>query len=428
MENFKNKLIENINNSPHFDSPTDVKISLNQLSIHWAGLAFVLTLRDPNKYFKKIDNFYFYYSKRKNATDDSKIDEMQLEKFTQIVQQTINQNEMLVPKEIDEASWDFNVFHKKENQEEIVELILRITKKCNQDCYFCFADLNNEVYSFNAVKETFNALRNLPVLKEKILSQYRIKISGGEPSIHPQFWEIIDYFYQQEIHVEIQTNAVYFAKVDFCEKIKYYPKLKFFISFHSHIEKAYNSITETKNQYKKAITGIQNIIKYSKDEIAINFVFTVENINTFSQYVNFIYETFEFKKHKEVKLHISILSRIENENIEKQIKYTEVINEINRAIPIFKKTKMSVKSISGSDCEIPLCVSQNLQTDLLFTQGIYKNISERTLFEISNTKFETCKKCVYDKNCPGIQKAYLTKFGPSEFTPVDKDLLKRMTS
>lgn len=107
--------------------------------------------------------------------------------------------------------------------------IVEITDVCNLDCPVCFADsgMSREV--------------NLPHLpyKHKTLTQVKamldtvvasegepdvIQLSGGEPTLHPQFFEILDYAKSLPIrHLMINTNGIRIAKEpEFVARLRQY--------------------------------------------------------------------------------------------------------------------------------------------------------------------------------------------------------------
>jgi uncharacterized radical SAM superfamily Fe-S cluster-containing enzyme len=63
-----------------------------------------------------------------------------------------------------------------------------------------------------------------------------VQISGGEPTIHPQFWEILDYAKSLPIrHLMLNTNGIKIAKdIAFAERLKTYaPDFEIYLQFDS---------------------------------------------------------------------------------------------------------------------------------------------------------------------------------------------------
>jgi len=81
---------------------------------------------------------------------------------------------------------------------------LLITNYCNQNCSFCFArkEMNKLSLKKNMSLKTFSVI--LKKLKNK-----KIKLLGGEPTLHPQFNKFVNLSIKQSPEVEIFTNGVF---------------------------------------------------------------------------------------------------------------------------------------------------------------------------------------------------------------------------
>lgn len=85
------------------------------------------------------------------------------------------------------------------------EICFNITRRCNLHCEYCYvSDFIN--------KENNNLKLDLPLNKIKsIVKQSSIKsvyLTGGEPFMHPEIREIISYFTNLDIKINIATNAL----------------------------------------------------------------------------------------------------------------------------------------------------------------------------------------------------------------------------
>jgi uncharacterized radical SAM superfamily Fe-S cluster-containing enzyme len=63
-----------------------------------------------------------------------------------------------------------------------------------------------------------------------------VQISGGEPTIHPQFWDILDYAKALPIrHLMLNTNGIKIAKdFEFAKRLKTYaPDFEIYLQFDS---------------------------------------------------------------------------------------------------------------------------------------------------------------------------------------------------
>ncbi|NKK38975.1 radical SAM protein [Rhizobium leguminosarum bv. viciae] len=94
---------------------------------------------------------------------------------------------------------------------------IEITSKCNQVCLHCFLgeDLNRSPHvAAEKLKARADELAALGV--------EQVVISGGEPTLHPDFEEILDYFSKKSFSLTVLTNGSYKKIVRYIELFKRY--------------------------------------------------------------------------------------------------------------------------------------------------------------------------------------------------------------
>lgn len=119
--------------------------------------------------------------------------------------------------------------------------IVEITDVCNLDCPVCYADsgasraqqsphLPYKHKSMDDIKAMFEA-----ILKSEGEADV-VQISGGEPTMHPQFFDILTYAKSLPIkHIMINTNGIRIAKEpDFVARLaSYLPAIEVYLQFDS---------------------------------------------------------------------------------------------------------------------------------------------------------------------------------------------------
>lgn len=111
--------------------------------------------------------------------------------------------------------------------------ILEVNEACNLSCPVCFAD--------SSVKRTGHRdlatiERMLDTLVESEGEPDLVQISGGEPTIHPQFFEILDAAKRRPIrHLMINTNGIRIAREpEFVARLAtYMPRFEVYLQFDS---------------------------------------------------------------------------------------------------------------------------------------------------------------------------------------------------
>ncbi|MDB5697579.1 MAG: radical protein [Alphaproteobacteria bacterium] len=111
--------------------------------------------------------------------------------------------------------------------------IVEINSACNLACPVCFADaqdIDGGHLSLDAVEAMLDAL------VESEGEPDLVQLSGGEPTLHPQFFEILDAVKSRPIrHVMINTNGIRIAQDEaFVTRLaSYAPRLEVYLQFDS---------------------------------------------------------------------------------------------------------------------------------------------------------------------------------------------------
>ena len=111
--------------------------------------------------------------------------------------------------------------------------IVEVNSACNLACPVCFADAE-DMHGGHLPLATIE--RMLDVLVESEGEPDLVQLSGGEPTLHPQFFEILDAVKRRPIrHVMINTNGVRIAQeAAFVERLaSYAPRLEVYLQFDS---------------------------------------------------------------------------------------------------------------------------------------------------------------------------------------------------
>ncbi len=111
--------------------------------------------------------------------------------------------------------------------------VVEITDKCNLTCPTCYAG-SSPTYGRH------RTLAEVKLMLDTIVENERepdvVQISGGEPTLHPQFFEILDYAKSLPIrHLMVNTNGITIANdYEFAKRLKLYsPDFEIYLQFDS---------------------------------------------------------------------------------------------------------------------------------------------------------------------------------------------------
>jgi len=111
--------------------------------------------------------------------------------------------------------------------------VVEVTDRCNLSCPTCYA-MSSPTYGRHRTLEEVEAMLDAVVANEG--EPDVVQISGGEPTIHPQFWAILDAARARPIrHLMLNTNGIRLAEEDgFAERLSgYAPGFEVYLQFDS---------------------------------------------------------------------------------------------------------------------------------------------------------------------------------------------------
>jgi uncharacterized radical SAM superfamily Fe-S cluster-containing enzyme len=139
--------------------------------------------------------------------------------------------------------------------------IIEITDRCNLTCPTCYAGSSPSHGRHRTFEEVKNMLNTI-VDNEK--EPDVVQISGGEPTLHPNFFEILDYAKTLPIkHLMVNTNGIEIAKnYEFAQRLKSYsPDFEIYLQFDSFKEDALLALrgANLKKIREKAIQNLNEL-------------------------------------------------------------------------------------------------------------------------------------------------------------------------
>ena len=168
------------------------------------------------------------------------------------------------------------------------KLRVAITNACNLSCFYC----HNEGQDLNC-KKTFLSLKYVQnmvdwIIKNNVKVDY-INITGGEPMVHPQIFEIIDELNKLNCKIRLNTNATLLSE-EIVDKLKNHGVYSLKIGIDSLFAK------QTKPNVYKAeinISNVLNILNYASKKmgVVLNTVVTKFNYKDIDKIIEFARKT-----------------------------------------------------------------------------------------------------------------------------------------
>jgi 7,8-dihydro-6-hydroxymethylpterin dimethyltransferase len=119
--------------------------------------------------------------------------------------------------------------------------LVELTDRCNLSCPICYADSGvAEISELTQEPRNHRSLAEIEQMLDAVVANELepdiVQLSGGEPTLHPQFFEVLELAKARPIkHLMINTNGVKIARDrEFCQRLAtYMPGLEIYLQFDS---------------------------------------------------------------------------------------------------------------------------------------------------------------------------------------------------
>lgn len=122
---------------------------------------------------------------------------------------------------------------------------------CNYDCEFCYyKDILHVKIPFDIVKGRIDFLKSYGITE--------VDLSGGESSVSPDWFEILDYCNDKFDSISCLSHGGKFADIDFLRESRDRGLKEILFSLHGATEEVHDAITDRKGSFKRILKAIDN--------------------------------------------------------------------------------------------------------------------------------------------------------------------------
>lgn len=150
--------------------------------------------------------------------------------------------------------------------------VVEITDRCNLTCPTCYA-MSSPHYGSHRTIEEVERMFDIIVANEG--EPDVVQISGGEPTIHPQFFEILDIAKTKPIrHLMVNTNGIRIAKdKEFTKRLaSYMPDFELYLQWDSFKPSALETL-RGKNLVEERMKALEHLNEFN---VSTTFVVTLQ--------------------------------------------------------------------------------------------------------------------------------------------------------
>lgn len=302
------------------------------------------------------------------------------------------------------------------NSKVIKKAIIKLHYKCNQKCLFCRVDEYRKEGFELSTQEVIEKIK-----KSRNLGIDMILLSGGEPTIRKDIFEITNFLKNRGFPFGLITNGRMLSYKKFFNKLLHSGLKYIHTSLHGSNARIHNAITQS-DSFDDVIKSLNNIHK-SGVEIYINSVINRKNLDDLENIIDLV-SSYTPVNHK--------FSLMEPKGLAKKnagrlyarpdIAGKRAISAINYGIKKYKNIRFALEGF-------PHCQIDGYEDFIenLFTLNVIlmSEVFEKDFFPVDYGKRRYGKKCYLCselRKCPGVYKEYLKKYKEKDIIPLVKKI------
>lgn len=173
-------------------------------------------------------------------------------------------------------------------------LYIALTHDCNYKCPCCPCNHHrvDSYLPFSVVESRINEIKQN--------SGESVTLSGGEPTIHPDFIKIMSLLYSKNIPVTVLTNSSKLNDSDFIASIKKaYPDLshiRFITTLYNVNADKHDAETGVKNSFNNTVEALQ-LWQNTNVQLTVKHCVTNRNYKELKSFYEFVHNTFNESVH-----------------------------------------------------------------------------------------------------------------------------------
>jgi len=293
--------------------------------------------------------------------------------------------------------------------------LFRLGEQCNNACPMC----SNSGRPAAFHQSTEELVGRVGFLESQGIR--RVVVTGGEPTIHSGFWEIIGALRDARIVWDINTHGRSFADETFTDTCIRKGLKRAIVSFHTHILPASRVISGIDDAgHEETIEGIRNLIDGGV-ATTLNCVITKLNQGSLCAYLRECRDLFGVEHKTKIVFPSTVGKGGDWDGI--HISFASVRDEVRAARDLAEELGLAVEFESFPNCILGDPEAKNMGRSGFGETHYLDDITGSNLYSITHIEAqlsmypERCQPCAALQKCCGISESYAARFGYDELTP-----------
>lgn len=293
--------------------------------------------------------------------------------------------------------------------------LFRLGEQCNNACPMCSNSGRPEAARISQAE----LLRRVDFLRESGIR--RVVLTGGEPTIHPGFWRVVNRLRHHGMVWDVNTHGRTFAAVGTAERARRRGLQRAIVSLHS-AEVAVSRVMSgcSEEAHQETLEGIDALVE-SGAQVMVNCVLSRLNHSLSGDLVEFCHD--RWGAQVAMKLAFPTTSGKGGEWEPIHLTYAEVTGDVGDARQRARGHGISLHLEGFPPCVLGDATVRNTSRSGFGESHYLDDVSGRDLYSIRFIEAdfsgypEPCRECSALKRCPGVSRAYMEEHGVEAFTP-----------
>lgn len=298
---------------------------------------------------------------------------------------------------------------------------IAISYKCNQRCLYCPCSKEDYLKPFIPI-ETLKQLADEMI---DIKRADRLVLSGGEPTIHPDFLRFLEYLGTKNAAISILSNGEHFSDQEFFEpfcKVAAKDQITVTTTIHSHKADQHENANQKKGSFSRTIQGLQSLLNAGY-RVIIKHCITRENHQDLLEFYRFINQTFSEQADMQL-CSIDYCGMEDDRSIlnREKITFPEIRTYLEPMFDAYLENKKQGNQRVLYCMNMPLCAADPYYWDYF----VKKSVGNYALYASPDTErvdgsemekanvgtfFDACRSCKARPICPGTYRTASVFFG-----------------
>jgi len=181
----------------------------------------------------------------------------------------------------------FSLWEKMGNKRVLSAFEMEVTARCNNNCIHCYINLPAGDRGAKEKELSFHEIREI-VDEAVSLGALWCLITGGEPFLRDDFFQIYLYLKKKGLLVSVFTNTTLVTE-EHIRLFKRYPPRNIEVSVYGVTEETYEGVTRTPGSFAAFIRGL-NLLIESGIKVRLKAMIMCSNVHEFHEIIHFCRE------------------------------------------------------------------------------------------------------------------------------------------